>query len=575
MTEARAKTSLFPGDRIRSLARATAQKTVLQWLFITVMALGLFFRIAHLDQKFYWVDEVATSMRLSGYTHHSIIQALVDGPIVTAQDLQRYQFPNPEIPLAQVLHNHALEDAHSPLFFLALRGWVQTFGHSLLALRSLSVIISILMLPAIYCLCRELSPNRLMPWMAVGLTAISPVQVIYAQEARHYGLWMLMILLSTTALLRAMRLRRTIRQRRYHWLIYAATVTCGYYAHVLFALIALSHGLYVWASDRWRITQQGLLFLLASSMGIFGFSPWLITLLNRPKDAEFVGFSALEDTLTLPSVLSRLVGVASRTFVDFGATPNRAMRVAGATQGSPDLTALNSGLTISVVLGVTGLATIAIAFLIYWSRRTHESNIWTLILSLIGVTPTAIIGGYLLLHVQLASTRYLLPVSLGLTLAMAYCLSHWLEAFPKQSWAKWAWQGAIAALATLGIISCVLRFNTPIWWNQIPKFTQDLPAIAQTLTQKSQEMGQPQMLIVDATDPDVNMLLTLGLSHQIPPETQIRLVKSLPIERLALPSDRTYVFLSAVASEEEKARVRKEKYGDRLVAVQSGLWKYQ
>ncbi|MEG3987264.1 hypothetical protein QUA13_08880 [Microcoleus sp. S28C3] len=45
-----------------------------------------------------------------------------------------------------------------------------------------------------------------MEWIAVGLLAVSPLHVLYAQEARPYCLWPALILISCASLLRAMRL---------------------------------------------------------------------------------------------------------------------------------------------------------------------------------------------------------------------------------------------------------------------------------------------------------------------------------------------------------------------------------
>lgn len=41
----------------------------------------------------------------------------------------------------------------------------------------------------------------------MALIAVSPFHVLYAQEAREYSLWTVTILLSSAALLRAMRVK--------------------------------------------------------------------------------------------------------------------------------------------------------------------------------------------------------------------------------------------------------------------------------------------------------------------------------------------------------------------------------
>lgn len=45
-------------------------------LFIIIIFLGIFFRITNIENKVYWVDEVATSIRVSGYTKQEVTQNL-------------------------------------------------------------------------------------------------------------------------------------------------------------------------------------------------------------------------------------------------------------------------------------------------------------------------------------------------------------------------------------------------------------------------------------------------------------------------------------------------------------------
>jgi uncharacterized membrane protein len=49
-----------------------------QLLVILLLILGIFFRIAYLDRKVYWVDEVATSIRVAGYTRTEVMEEISD-----------------------------------------------------------------------------------------------------------------------------------------------------------------------------------------------------------------------------------------------------------------------------------------------------------------------------------------------------------------------------------------------------------------------------------------------------------------------------------------------------------------
>ena len=64
--------------------------------------------------------------------------------------------------------------------------------------------------------------------------------MLYAQEARHYSLWTVTVLLSSAVLLAALR----IQMKRW-WALYAATVAVGMYVNALSGLVTIAHGAYV------------------------------------------------------------------------------------------------------------------------------------------------------------------------------------------------------------------------------------------------------------------------------------------------------------------------------------------
>jgi hypothetical protein len=57
------------------------------------------------------------------------------------------------------LVRHLPEDAHPPLYYLALKGWTACFGDSPLALRGLSIVFALASLVVLYALCREAAPR--------------------------------------------------------------------------------------------------------------------------------------------------------------------------------------------------------------------------------------------------------------------------------------------------------------------------------------------------------------------------------------------------------------------------------
>ena len=56
------------------------------FLIVVILALGVFFRVANLDGKVYWTDEVLTSVRISGYRRGEISKQLYNGSVIGIQD---------------------------------------------------------------------------------------------------------------------------------------------------------------------------------------------------------------------------------------------------------------------------------------------------------------------------------------------------------------------------------------------------------------------------------------------------------------------------------------------------------
>ena len=176
------------------------------FLIIAVLVLGIFFRFANLDRKYYGVDETYTSLRVSGYTEAEIIKQISYQKITSPSDLQKYQQINSEKTLSDTLNSLAAEDPqHPPLYYVLARQWAQWFGSSVAAMRSLAAVISLLVFPAVYWLAWELFESSAVAWMAIAIFAISPYHILFAQEARQYSLWTVTTILSSAALLRAMR----------------------------------------------------------------------------------------------------------------------------------------------------------------------------------------------------------------------------------------------------------------------------------------------------------------------------------------------------------------------------------
>jgi hypothetical protein len=94
--------------------------------------------------------------------------------------------------LAEIARDR-LDNIHPPLYFVALKGWLNLVGVSAFTGRYLSVLGALLQVPFVFAFSRAVmrgEPHRVVavaPWLAAALAFISPLSVIYGQEIRVYA----------------------------------------------------------------------------------------------------------------------------------------------------------------------------------------------------------------------------------------------------------------------------------------------------------------------------------------------------------------------------------------------------
>ena len=490
----------------------------LRFLIVVVLVLGIFFRFANLGKKVYWIDESYTSLRISGYTESEFTEQVVDGQVRNIKYLQKYQRINSEKTVVDTVKGLALEEPQiTPLYFIATRFWVELFGDSVAVTRSMSAVFSLLALPCMYWLCLELFESSLTAWLAVSLLAVSPFQIVYAQEARPYSLFVLMILLSGAALLRGMRLKTNSC-----WAIYAATVALGLYSHLLFALVALGHGIYVVISENLRFNKTVISYLLAASAGFIALSPWSVFLLtNSAKLSEKTGWQFVKHPI------SKLVGNwvlnITRQFFDVGLYS--------------DLPRLYFLLSLPVILMIL----IIVGYSFYLLLSQTERRVWLFVMTLTCVTLAIFLLADLILGgMRSLNTRYIIPCYLGMHIAVAYFFAVKMTSPQVTIQLQKLWRLALAALLSIGIISCCIYLPADSWWNKDRSYIH-IP-IARILNSASRPL-----LITDLWVYNVDKIGNLlGLSYLINSQTNFLV---LPPRIVEIPQKVTEIFLYSISAE--------------------------
>jgi uncharacterized membrane protein len=475
--------------------------TWLRFLIIIILVLGLFFRFVNLDRKIYWMDETYTSLRISGYTESEVAQQLLEGQILRLQDLHQYQRINPEKSIVDTVKGLATEEPQvAPLYFILVRFWVQMFGDSVAAIRSFSAFLSVLAFPCIYWLCLELFESSLVGGLACMLLAISPFQLVYAQEARQYSLWTVAILLSSASLLRAIRINSWRS-----WGLYAATVAVGVYSHLFFVLVAIAQAIYLLVINHGRWSKTLKRYLLSSIVGIIAFSPWIFVILTNYKQA--LTMTAAQDTKTpLLYFLKSWLGNLSRNFIDTGFSSGSPFAVPWHSLVFPSLS----------ILVITAL----VIYSLYFLGRSSPKRAWLFIFLLIGFTSLVIIIPDLILGRRTSVTgRYMIPSYLGIQLSVSYLLGSKINPTISSNRLHQFWKLILLALLTSGVISCVIISQSQTWWNNLTD--TDNRQLAQIINQTSNPLVIQE---IDSVPPRYNVFNLISLSYLLNSEVKFKFI---------------------------------------------------
>lgn len=398
-----------------------------------LLVLRIFFSFVNLDEKPYNADEVRGFYRISGYTRDQIVEEVFNGEILTAEEILTYQVPTAAQDLSDTLHALGGNAEHTPLYYILSRFLMQVFNDSVTA-RILSVLFGLACLPTVYWLCCELFESRLTGWIAVGLIAVSPYQILLSQGAREYSLWALATLISTIVLLRALR-----KNDKSSWVIFTLSLIFGLYSHLFFVFVAGAYGLYLISLGLKRIRAYIVPFLISLSVASLAFLPWSIALVkNLNEIQEQTKWVSSRDS-SLPILLKSFIWNLRNSFLDWN-------------NSVPRLESYSSYL-------ILGLLAVSLYFLIRFTPR----KVWSLVVISIALIPLVLMTADLLLGGgRSLQSRYLLPSFLFAQLAIAYFLTKCIV-FSSHNWERLLGKFVYLALVLGGIVSAIAIAKTPGW----------------------------------------------------------------------------------------------------------------
>jgi uncharacterized membrane protein len=417
-------------------------------VLLALIAAGSATRLIGLDHLPIWHDEVFTLVRVFGYPSDAW-NTLFSGQLLAPQEVLRFQQPDPAFGWGDTLKALAEHPEHAPLYYLLGRLATGLPLDPVTTLRGTSAAFGVLLPFAALWLMRALFGRGPSAWVAAALIAVSPLHLLYAQEARQYALWTLLVLAASAALLRALRTNRSG-----DWWLYGGLLTLGLYSHLLFALVLPVHAAYGWlvgsAASGSLLRPAGLpirRWLIAVAAAVVLFLPWIIVLLF-----------GIDSAANHTEWMERAIG-AQRNLLSWGRHITRAFLDISPAQEPPPA-------TMALLLPVAA----AVGFYLWRAPRPQRWLLVLLTLVYLGIVlgPDLLLGGSRSLHV-----RYGLPALLGIQLMVAWSIG---SALQRGRGARIIGVASLTLLLLFGLWSQWRIQQAERWWSK--QFSADNADVA-------------------------------------------------------------------------------------------------
>jgi uncharacterized membrane protein len=229
---------------------------------LIIIIIAILLRFHNLDSKPLWIDEIITALVSLGNSYDQ----LPLNTLIYPQDIINiFQFNN-ESSCRVVIETLTYQSTHPPLFFCLLNVWLRKWHNSdinlLWQLRILPTLFGVVIVYLVYVLNRYLS-SRNNALFATALMAVSPFGIYLSQEARHYTLAMLLILLGLILLVRNIDNLEKDKTDLKLWFLWSIVMGVSFYSHYycLLAYIAQLCSLffYLFVNSKYaKLTLQSL-----------------------------------------------------------------------------------------------------------------------------------------------------------------------------------------------------------------------------------------------------------------------------------------------------------------------------
>ncbi len=221
-------------------------------------------------------------------------------------------------------------DVHPPMYYIFLRIWTDVFGHSLFALRGMSVFFGVATIIAVYYFVNYTFKDRRAAIISAIFVAVNPFQVQYVTEARMYTMGGFFVVTAGLTLVAALRTQLAYyansfnkvlsAQLKKRFLIYYALFVVSsiiliythYYLLFTVAALGLYAILYCAINYKFELKKYVWVVLSGIAMGI-GFLPWLKVFLFQFKQVGAGYWIPPMDKWSIPNTLWDLLILLPRS----------------------------------------------------------------------------------------------------------------------------------------------------------------------------------------------------------------------------------------------------------------------
>lgn len=262
-------------------------------LLMAAFTIGLFLRFLNLTGKPLWMDEVITSIFSLGQTYDGIPL----GKTQTVTELTQFLTFNAHASCPAITTNVSTQSVHPPIFFCLMHHWLDLFKNTGISLiwqvRSFAALVGTGSIGVAYAIGKMAFRSQPIGLVSAWVMAVSPFAIYLSQEARHYTLPMLIVMLGLLALVKIQQDWQQGKINPLVWVSWAACQTLGLYTHYfcLMATVGQIGALLIWQWWQHPAKQRPTKMFwvpVAFSISAIGFTyvPWIgrvISHVTRPE----------------------------------------------------------------------------------------------------------------------------------------------------------------------------------------------------------------------------------------------------------------------------------------------------